>query len=285
MPVTSTDQSGDAADLAGRYSRDGFICPLPGIGADAADGLRAELESFEQHAGATLGKLPGQYRAKSHLLFPWLNELARHDAVLKPVRAIFGDDLLVYHVTCWLKEPGDDSFVSWHQDATYFYLDPAEHVTAWVALTPSRLDSGCVEVIPGTHRRGQIEHGTRPDPANLLSNGQTLAESVDKSGAVALELQAGQMSLHDTYLVHSSGPNTSGHRRIGIGISYVPTRVRYRGRTRVSATLACGEDRYGHFDPEPVPKANADPDAIAFHAEACERFFNNHGYARGNAKT
>ena len=34
------------------------------------------------------------------------------------------------------------AYVSWHQDATYFALEPACHVTAWVALTDAPVEGG-----------------------------------------------------------------------------------------------------------------------------------------------
>ena len=262
------------------YQRDGFLCPLIGPSADATTAILAELEAFEQQAGDTLGKLPGQLRAKSHLLFPWAQRLIRQTTILDAVESLIGPDILVYHVTCWLKEPNDPSFVPWHQDATYFHLQPFEHLTAWVALTPSQLDSGCLIVVPGSQTAGQRQHDTAPAEANLLSNGQFVAEKIDEQTAVALTLQPGEFSLHHTHLIHRSGPNKAPYRRIGIGISYIPTRVRFTGHGRLSATLVRGEDRFGHFDPEPAPVANLDQAAVSFHQQACQRFFNNHGSSR-----
>ena len=68
----------------------------------------------------------------------------RHSALLDAVESIIGPDIFVYHLTCWIKEPGDGSFVSWHQDGTYFNLSAAEHVTAWIALSDATPESGCM---------------------------------------------------------------------------------------------------------------------------------------------
>lgn len=267
-------------DAQARYHEEGYLCPLDALPASEVVELRESLEAFEARAGAALGKLPGQLRAKTHLLFPWMNALARHAVILDAVEDLIGPDILVYHVTCWLKEPGDASFVSWHQDGTYFLLDPPDHVTAWIALTDSTEKSGCVTVIPRSQQVGQRHHQMNPSADNLLSNGQYVSEAIDPSDAVPLILEPGQMSLHHTHLIHSSGPNLSGHRRVGIGISYIPTHVQYSGQKRVSASLVRGTDEYRHFDPEPAPKAEMDKDAQAFHAEACRRFFGNHGSRR-----
>src|SRR5215813_1047750 len=170
-----------------RFHENGYLCPVPALSpADVRD-CRARLEAFEVSQGHSLAKLPGQLRAKTHLLFPWLADLVRHPAVLASVEDLIGPDLLVYHLTMWIKEPGDDAFVSWHQDGTYFGLDPADqHVTAWVALTDSTLQTGCVMVLPGSHRQGQLPHTVHRDAANLLSNGQRAVPEADLTRAVPL---------------------------------------------------------------------------------------------------
>jgi ectoine hydroxylase-related dioxygenase (phytanoyl-CoA dioxygenase family) len=173
----------------------------------------------------------------------------------------------------WLKEPHSDSFVPWHQDATYFGLAPFEHVTAWVALTDSTPENGCVQIIPGSHTTGQRPHFDQPDPKAMLSRGQTLADTIDESRSVDLALSAGEVSFHHTLAFHRSGINCSGHRRIGIGVSYIPTRVRHVGSTRLSASLVRGVDTYGHFDHEPAPVADEDAAALCAHADALARFW------------
>jgi non-haem Fe2+, alpha-ketoglutarate-dependent halogenase len=264
-----------------RYHDDGFLCPLPALSPAEADACRQRLEAFEAGAGASLDRLPGQLRAKTHLLFGWLGELVRHPAVLDAVESLIGRDLLVYHLTTWIKDPGDGAFVSWHQDGTYFGLDPADqHVTAWVALTDSQPETGCVMAIPGSHRQGQLSHTTARDAANLLSNGQRAVADIDETRAVPLAMRAGEFSLHHTHLLHSSAPNHGRDRRIGIGISYVPTLVRHAGPRRLTASLVRGVNRHAHFDPEPPPRGELDERARAVHADACARFFGDHGSAR-----
>jgi ectoine hydroxylase-related dioxygenase (phytanoyl-CoA dioxygenase family) len=264
-----------------RYQIDGFLCPLPALSIDEARDCRERLEAFEATQGASLSRLPGQLRAKTHLLFPWLDRLVRHPAVLAAVADLIGPDVLVYHLTMWIKEPGGDAFVSWHQDGTYFGLDPADqHVTAWVALTDSTEATGCVMALPGSHRRGQLPHTSHRSAANLLSNGQQVDLDVDPARAAPLAMRAGEFSLHHTHLVHASAPNRGDDRRIGVGVSYIPTHVRHVDPHRLTASLVLGTDRYRHFDAEPRPQADFDAAARAAHAEACARFFASHGSLR-----
>jgi ectoine hydroxylase-related dioxygenase (phytanoyl-CoA dioxygenase family) len=255
------------AEALAQYLSQGFLAPLPAIGPAAAAAARAKLEAFERAQGHALA---GSQRHKSHLLFTWLDEMIRHPAILAPVAAILGPDLLVWNTNFFVKEPGDRGFVSWHQDSTYWGLSEPSVLTAWVAFSPATRASGCMRVVPGSHLRDQLPHRERADARNLLSRGQEVAVDVDEARAVDLELRSGEMSLHHVRIVHGSEPNVSEDRRIGFAIRYVPTRLR-QIHGRDSATLVSGEDRYGHFDPEPRPRADCDADALAAHAEVMRR--------------
>jgi hypothetical protein len=256
------------AEIA-QYHRDGFLSPIDAFSPEEAREFRDRLEDFERREGRLFGK---GHNFKPHLLFPWVDALVRHPAVLDPVEDIIGPDIRLFHFTIWPKSPGDPAYVSWHQDATYFGLEPAVHITAWVALTDVPVESGAVEVVPGSHRRGQLHHGRFADDANLLSRGQTLTADFARDNTVFMTLKAGQMSLHHTHLIHRSGPNLSNDRRIGFGISYIPTSATCRASIRQSAALVRGVDCYGHFDDEPRPLVDHGAAERAAHAEAVTRF-------------
>jgi ectoine hydroxylase-related dioxygenase (phytanoyl-CoA dioxygenase family) len=130
-----------------------------------------------------------------------------------------------------------------------------------------------MEVIPGSHKLGQLHHAEQSDSThNLLSRGQTITAALDTSRAEFMPVRAGQFSLHHTYLVHNSRPNRSADRRIGLGLSYIPTRVRCTSRTRLTAMLVRGTDPYGHFDDEPRPRVEFGAAEQAAHADAVARF-------------
>jgi chlorinating enzyme len=230
--------------------------------ADAAR-LRQALEAHEAEAG---GPLAGPLRHKSHLLFTWLADLVRHPAILDAVEDVIGPNILCWGSSFFIKEPRNPGFVSWHQDSTYWGLDPADVITAWVAFSDSTPENGAMRVIPGTHLMDQIPHRDTFRPENLLSRGQEIEVDVDERQAVMLELEAGEMSLHHVRLIHGSDPNPSDQRRIGFAIRYIPTTVRQVAGSHDSATLVRGVDDYGHFDPEERPDADMSPRAVAHHA-------------------
>ena len=250
-------------DAISRYRAQGYLAPLRALPAAEADRLRVRLETAEAS-----GRLPdGCLRSKSHLLLTWLDDLIRHPGVLDAVEGVIGPNILCWGSSFFIKDPRNKSFVSWHQDLTYWGLDPADIVTAWIALSPSTLENGAMRVVPGTHTTDIVPHSDTFNPDNLLSRGQEISVEVDEGQAVALELQPGEMSLHHVKLIHGSDPNPSDIRRIGYAVRYIPTHVRQTAGMRDSASLVRGVDAFGHFLPERRPIEDLSPAAIAHHAE------------------
>ena len=180
---------------------------------------------------------------------------------------MLGPNLLVWGSSFFNKEPRDPGYVSWHQDSTYWGLDPADIVTAWVAISESTAENGAMRVMPDTHLMEQVPHRDTFAAGNLLSRGQEIAVEVDDSKAVMLTLQPGEMSLHHVRIIHGSDPNPSGKRRIGFAIRYLPTYVRQVVGSHDSATLVRGVDEFHNFQPEQRPDADFSPAARAFHAK------------------
>jgi ectoine hydroxylase-related dioxygenase (phytanoyl-CoA dioxygenase family) len=255
-----------AAEQVRFYRDEGYLSPIRAFGADEAARYRALLEAGERAHG-----LAPDQRRKMYLYLKWMDDIVRDARVLDAVEDLIGPDILVYHMTLWIKEPRTDAFVSWHQDSTYFGLSPAEHVTAWVALSASSHESGCVQVVPGSHLRGQVPHDQLTRSANLFATGQTIAVA-EQETLDTLLLEPGEFSLHHTHTFHNSMPNGSNDRRIGLGISYIPTRCRCSASARLSATLVRGEDRFGHFDLDPAPQADFDLAALDVHRRAMARW-------------
>jgi hypothetical protein len=250
-----------------QYREDGFLSPVRVMGEDEALALRAELEAIEAGMG---GPLRGDLRHKTHLLFLFLAELVRHPMILNAVEDLLGPDILCWSSNFFIKEAADPAFVSWHQDSTYWGLSAPDVATAWVALTPSNAANGAMAMIPGSHRFDQMPHHDTFHRHNLLTRGQEIAVDVDEAKAIVLELRPGEMSLHHVRLVHGSAPNPSLDRRIGFAIRYIPTRLRQL-EGEDSATLVRGEDRFHHFEHEPRPRIDMDPEMLALHRQIAER--------------
>jgi len=194
------------------FARTGYHFPVRAMTEHDALDYRRRLEQSEALVG---GPLRGALRSKPHLLFPWANELIRHPAILDAVEDLLGPNLLAWSSSFFIKDAKDPSFVSWHQDSTYWGLSHPDVVTAWVALSDSVVENGCMRVIPGTHLKNQLPHQDTFAENNLLTRGQEVQVDVNPADAVDIELQPGEFSIHHVRLVHGSDPNTSGRRRIG----------------------------------------------------------------------
>lgn len=249
------------------FERNGFYFPVRVMPREQALTYRAQLEAYEHGSG---GPIHSDMRHKMHLLFTWANELVRHPRILDAVEDIIGPDILCWTTNFFIKEANDPGFVSWHQDSTYWGLEPPDVITAWLALSDAPIESGAMKFIPGSHRGDQLSHRDTYHEHNLLSRGQEIAVDVDESKAVYVPVQAGQISLHHIRLVHGSEPNRTADRRIGLAIRYIPTYVK-QIKTRDSAMLVRGTDAYGYYDAEPEPQADLDAAAVAAHRDAMQR--------------
>ena len=254
-------------DQVEQFRREGYVPKIRVMSREDAERARAALEDYERRTG---GPLRGNLRHKAHLLFPFLSEMVRNSRILDAIEDLYGPNLLCWTSNFFIKEARNPAFVSWHQDATYWGLSAPDVVTAWVALTPSNMANGAMGVIPGSHRLQQLPHRDTFDKNNLLTRGQEIAVEVDESRAAYLELEPGEASLHHVLLVHGSPPNPANDRRIGFAIRYVPTSVRQL-HGEDSATLVRGVDTFHHFEHEPIPEREMQPEMVALHKKITER--------------
>ena len=248
-------------DRIADYWDQGYAFPAPVMAPEEAAGHRARLEAAEA------AHRPLHYVVKPYLFFSSAWEIARHPVLLDAVEDILGPDILLWDSAYVIKEARDPRYVSWHQDLTYWGLDSDELVTAWVALSPARPETGGMRMLPGSHRAGRLAHRDTHDAANILHRGQEVAAEFDESAAVDVVLAPGEASLHHGWVMHASHGNPSGDRRIALSLQYLTPRVRQTKTDRESATLVRGADRYGHFRPEPEFAGDFAPAALAFQQE------------------
>ena len=242
-------------EAVGQYETDGVVWPVDVLTAEEAAHYRGRLEAAEAKLG---GPLRSNMMFKTHLLFPWVDELIRHPRVLDAVESLMGPNILAWNTHWFIKEPGDGRFVGWHQDMTYWHLEPDIAVSAWIALSPVTPESGAMQMVKGTHKREIVPHKDTWKDGAMLSRGQEIAVDVNEAEAFDLSLAPGQMSIHHHKIFHASPANVSNDRRIALAVRYIPTYVRQAAISDDSAALVRGEDTFGHFAPEPRPTEDFD---------------------------
>ena len=259
-----------AAEVAQFHER-GYLSPRRAIEEHEALACRRALESFEA-GGARGNGLQARLPATDlHLLFRWAWDLVHDPRIVDPVTDVLGPDVLLWSLNWFIKEARDGKFVTWHQDATYWGLEPHDVITAWVALSDAGLETGPMKFLPGSHKGTLHRHENTHNEDNLLSRGQRIDADLDESTAVLAPLAAGEMSLHHVRLAHGSEPNRTDDRRIGLVLRYCATHVRQIHIPRDTATLVAGEDRFDHFDLLAPPEEDLGAAALARHRDSVQR--------------
>ena len=273
MPKHLTD------DQIDQFKRDGFIHPMDGLSPDVAKECLDCLEDYENRTGQSA---QDSLTLKSHLPFGLFSRVIRNEQVLNAVEDLIGPNILCWGSSFFVKEPQSPTFVSWHADTYYYGIEPQQTVTAWIAFSPSNLESGCIRCIPGSHTT-KTDFENAPSEHNVLKRGQN-TRNVNEAKAVFMPLEPGQFSIHHECTVHSSLPNNADYRRIGYSIHYCPTHVRETMYDPVdgkkSAALVRGVDEFNYWDPEPETTVDYDP-VMAAHMVEIRRQFMSRSKGRG----
>ena len=227
-----------------QYEQDGYVAPIDVLSKDEAKEIRDEIEYIEKKWPEELVGLGRNY---VHLISPVFDKVSHNTKVLDAVESIIGQNILICGTTLFIKNPHQKGFVSFHQDAKYIGLEPYNWVTAWIAVTDSNEENGCMRMWPGSHKDKLKNHNQKFDEGNLLTRGQTV-ENVPIHKTEPVVLKAGQMSLHHPAIVHGSDLNKSDDRRIGFVIqSYIGSNVdQVLGKMYVQQ--ARGSDAYKYHE-------------------------------------
>lgn len=158
----------------------------------------------------------------------WFLNVAREPEILDLVCQVLGNDIALWNCSLFAKPPRVGSATPWHQDGEYWPITPLATCTVWIALDHSTTQNGCLRVIPGSHREQRVARHGINDAPGLALNRELSPDQFDESQAVDIELEAGQISLHDVYLYHGSEANHSDRARRGMTLRYMPTTSIYQ---------------------------------------------------------
>lgn len=224
------------------YEQDGVVFPIKVLTDEELVTARTALETLM----TALGKRPdSQLFRHLHLFHRWARDLALHPRVLDAVEDVIGHDILLHSSTVFWKRPRDAGYVSWHQDGYYSGLSELQYTSAWLAITDSSPDNGCMRVVRGSHRQGIVPHNSSSTSSDNFVTLE-IARQVDEGQATDVNLAPGEMSLHHVAIVHGSNANASDRPRIGYAVRYVSPKVRQK-LDHYPVILARGHDRFGHY--------------------------------------
>jgi len=250
-----------------RYTSDGYVVPQYSLPREQLQRLRSALnEVIATNPTVRPEKLvsvhiPGR-NAEGTVGHQAFMDIASDPHILDLVESVMGPDIVLWGCQAFCKPGGDGLEVPWHQDGHYWPIRPLANCSVWIALDDSVIENGCLRVLAGSHAEQQLHDHYVDDRPDLTLTNAIEPRYMQGHVPVDIELRAGQMSLHDVYMVHGSNPNHSDKRRAGLAIRYMPATSVFRrdliDRTDSSGFLVDfssrplwllrGEDRTGQND-------------------------------------
>jgi ectoine hydroxylase-related dioxygenase (phytanoyl-CoA dioxygenase family) len=110
------------------------------------------------------------------------------------------------------KMRGNTKPFGWHQDNGYGQLLPANALTTLTALDDTDQSNGCLWLIPGSHKQGQIDVSDRLTPEAKKAGADLTVEVKDESGAIPIPSRAGGCLMFHCHTLHKSEGNFSTDR-------------------------------------------------------------------------
>jgi len=235
--------------LIDQYDRDGYVVVRNVLDPDLIREASGHVEWLMRN---NPGRRPEQLWQDLIPNDPFWVRLISDDRLLDVAQEFIGPNIALFasHYLC--KPAGTGLPVLWHQDGSYWPLDPMEVVTLWLAVDDSMPVNGCMRVIPGTQHLKLQKLNSNKTVTNVLES-EIDPSFVDETKAVDIVLKAGDLSVHHPNVIHGSNANTSSLRRCGLTIRYIPT------STRITTPWGCdfllrGKAVPGVNDYKPRPK-------------------------------
>ena len=230
--------------LQQEYDEKGYVIVRNAVDADLA---RETAEHVHWLAARNPGVRPEKFGHNMLVTDPFMHRLVGDERLVDIVEQFIGSDVAMWAAHYIAKPPRHGQRVLWHQDGSYWPLEPMEVTTIWLAATASTRENGCLRVLPGTQNNRLLSRKEMID----VKDGQNVLESgihpsqIDDSHVVDLELQPGDVSVHNPKIIHGSEPNTSDAWRIGLTLRYIPTSTRIK-REGDRAILVRGQPDAGN---------------------------------------
>ncbi len=203
------------------FQQQGFLAGLPVFTSAEMATLNKDLPNILNllEAGESTKEIREWHEASRYLF-----DICMDKRILAYVEALLGAHFYMWASNFFIKEPYSMETVGWHQDGYYWPLKPIESATVWIAFDEVDEENGAMQVIPGSHHQGMVEH-VRQESDSVLGL-EADVSGFELSSAINIPLKIGSISIHDDKLLHCSPCNPSNRRRAGFTIRYSPDRVK-----------------------------------------------------------
>lgn len=257
--------------ISKNFSKTGIVWPLKTSSVVNRENLEREYFNFQSTANKIFKK---NISLKPHILSKFFFQLACDENVMTNVKEIIGEDVYIWSSAFFAKAPSEGKIVSFHQDNPYWQLSTDKVITAWIALTNSNKQSGCLEVVPNSSKLGMIgkldvedaresylKGEKTTDSTDLLSYKHDLNEFLKVNKPVDICLTPGEYSIHHVNTVHGSGINNTNNHRIGFAVRYISSDTYHLREKSDLATHISGK-KNDYYKSEKIPSGEFTEDSI-----------------------
>ncbi len=209
--------------MLGRVRYDGLFYQK-----DTSTGRYEDLEFGRFWQGPSL-----EYRKLEKLeLDPEYRKLIHHPRFEPIARALISGGIAIYRAVLFNKPANGGTVLPWHQDAGSMWgLDRDPVLQIWTALDDSSPESGCVEVLEGSHHQGLATRLGGMVPEEIVARG------IDESRIIPIVARAGESFLIHSLVWHRSGVNKTPSPRRAISVSYISAETKCLRKRRAPRTF------------------------------------------------
>ena len=210
------------SNLKERYEHEGYAVVKNVIDLEIAYEIKSHIDWLSKKHPNTR---PEAFHHDMLIRDPFIHHLLHQENILDNVQEIIGPDIALFGAHYIAKKPFSGKPVGWHQDGSYWPLEPMNVVSVWLAGTHSNENNACMRVIPGTQNKKLLKPS---EMIELDTNEYVLdlaihPKDIDETSAINIVLESGDMSIHNPFIIHGSNANISKSWRIGLTLRYIPT--------------------------------------------------------------
>jgi phytanoyl-CoA hydroxylase len=149
-----------------------------------------------------------------------IHDLATDDRLVRVAQDLLGPDVKLLRSAAMFKPPHVGSEKGLHQDSAYYPVRPYDQVTTWIALDDATPENGCMEILPGGHTEGLLEHETQEYETDIV-----IPEDLGEMERLPMEV--GDVLFQHSLLPHRTSPNTTDRWRRAMIFMYMDARSRF----------------------------------------------------------
>ena len=134
-----------------------------------------------------------------------------HPKMVSILSKLIGPNVQLHHSKMLVKPPEKGAAFPMHQDYPYFPHQSHSMLAASIHLDDSDEENGCINVIPGSHKQGPLQH---------VGSYYLSPEEYPIDSGISCPAKAGDVLIFNYLTVHGSKPNRSERTRRNVLFQY-----------------------------------------------------------------